>query len=275
MAGELGGGLAGQVFALAKDVAKVEKDVEDLGRRDSAVNTALTQLGNVQDAVDYLEERTGGLQEQVEALAPLRSGLDALSKTVKQIGEDLKALAADPAEEKLAVWNWSFDRGMDRAEAGEAWDVLINWVRSELQYGYGWVGWKSSPYANNTSNLPNSGGPQVAARIPPCWYRHRVAVRELSWLCQEWIKIHHSSYGTPSRAGDWHDRYAPGVKRRVITALEACITANKHQDDPWETNWQLPTAPLAIDDDEELSRYLDWELSSRREPPAPGPVSAS
>jgi prefoldin subunit 5 len=275
MAGEIGGGLAGQVFALAKDLAKVEKDVETLGESKGDVRTALAQLGNVQDALEHLEERTGGLQEQVQALAPLRSGLDALAKTVKQIGEDLKALAAEPAEEKLAVWNWSVDRGMDREQAGEAWDVLINWVRYELQYGYGWVGWKSSPYAGNTGNMPNSGGPQVAARIPPCWYRHREAVRELSWLCQEWIKIHHTSYGTPNRAGDWHDRYAPGVKRRVITALEACVKANKHQDDPWETNWKLPTAPLAIDDEEAMSTVLSADLASRREPPAPGPVAAS
>ncbi|MFF0487262.1 hypothetical protein [Streptomyces sp. NPDC004435] len=275
MAGEIGGGLAGQVFALAKDLAKVEKDVETLGESKGDVRTALAQLGNVQEALDHLEERTGGLQEQVQALAPLRSGLEALTKTVKQIGEDLKALAAEPAEEKLAVWNWSLDQGMDREQAAEAWDVLIKWVRNELQYGYGWVGWKASPYANNTGNLPNSGGPQVAARIPPCWYRHREAVRELSWLCQEWIKIYRTSYGEPNKAGDWHDRYAPGVKRRVIAALGTCIDANKHQDDPWEANWQLPTAPLAIDNDAELSSYLDWELSNRREPPAPGPVAAS
>ena len=52
-------------------------------------------------------------------------------------------------------------------------------------------------------------------RIPPCWYRHRDVVIELSWLCQEWLKIYTTSYGTPHRAGDWHDRYAPGVKPKM------------------------------------------------------------
>lgn len=272
MAGEIGGGLAGQVFALAKDVAKVEKDVEALGERNGDVRTALTQLGNVQDALDHLEERTSGLREDVQALEPLKEGLKSLSKTVKQIGEDLKALAADPAEEKLAVWNWSLDGGMDREEAEEAWNVLINWVRYELQYGYGWVGWKAGAFA---STNPVPGAPTEAERIPPCWYRHRDAVRELGWLCQEWIKIYHSSYGTPSRAGDWHDRYAPGVKRRLISALGKCIQAGAHQDDPWENNPQMPTAPRAIDDDSVLTSYLTWELQNRREAPAPGPVAAS
>ncbi|MFH8343132.1 hypothetical protein [Streptomyces sp. AM6-12] len=272
MAGEIGGGLAGQVFALAKDLARVEKDIETLSERNGDVHTALAQLGNVQDALDHLEERTGGLQEQVQALAPLRSGLDALTKTVKQIGEDLKALAAGPAEEKFAVWNWSLDQGMDREQAAEAWGILINWVRHELQYGYGWVGWKAGAFA---SNNPVPGSPTEAERIPPCWYRHREAVRELSWLCQEWIKIYRTSYGAPNKAGDWHDRYAPGVKRRLISALSKCIAAGTHQDDPWENNWNLPTAPRAVDDDELLSSFVGQELGYRREAPAPGPVAAS
>ncbi|MEU6284986.1 hypothetical protein [Streptomyces sp. NPDC047028] len=272
MAGEIGGGIAGQVFALAKDLAKAEKDIEALGEHRGDVRTALAQLGSVQEALDHLEERTGGLQEQVQALAPLRPGLDALSKTVKQIGEDLKALAAEPAEEKLAVWNWSFDQGMDREQAGEAWDILVKWVRHELQYGYGWVGWKAGAFA---SNNPVPGSPTEAERIPPCWYRHREAVRELSWLCQEWIKIYRTSYGAPNKAGDWHDRYAPGVKRRLISALGKCIQAGSHQDDPWDVDPKLPTAPRAIDDDAVLSSFLSWDLQNRREAPAPGPVAAS
>lgn len=134
------GGLASQVFALAKDIGKVEKDVKTLSERDGNVQTALAQLGSVQEALDHLEERTTGLQAEVQALAPIRTGLDALGKTVKQLAKDLEALAST-AEEKLAVWNFSFDNGMNKAEAAEAWDVLIRWVRSELQGTYGWVGW--------------------------------------------------------------------------------------------------------------------------------------
>ncbi|MEU0743952.1 hypothetical protein [Streptomyces sp. NPDC006134] len=270
-----GGGLAGQVFALAKDLAKVEKDVEALGERNGDVRTALAQLGHVQEAFEHLEERTAGLQEQLQALAPLREGLEELAKTVKKIGDDLEALAAEPAEEKLAVWNWSFDQGMNREEAGEAWEILVRWVRSELQGTYGWVGWRAGAFVANNLG-PNTGGPTAAApRIPPCWYRHREAVVELSWLCQEWLKIYRTSYGTPSRAGDWHDRYAPGVKKRLVAALEPCIKAGVHQDDAWANNPNSPEAPRAVDDDEVLSAFLSWDLQHRREAPAPGPVAAS
>ncbi|MGW1765052.1 hypothetical protein ACWCQL_13375 [Streptomyces sp. NPDC002073] len=271
------GGIAAQVFALAKDLAKVEKDVEALREQGGDVRTALAQLGNVQEALDHLEERTGGLHEQVQALAPLQLGLDNLSKTVKTIGEDLKALAAEPAEEKLAVWNWSITGGMDRKEAGDAWEILVKWVRTELQNAYGWVGPPADMFAKTSGGYGSvsSGGPVTAPRIPPCWYRHREAVIELSWLCQEWLKIYETSYGTPNRAGDWHDRYAPGVKRRVIAALSKCMTDSGHVDEPWVIDRNQPGAPQAIDDDAVLSHFVSWDLQNRREPPAAGPVAAS
>ncbi|WP_329345489.1 hypothetical protein OG252_52230 (plasmid) [Streptomyces sp. NBC_01352] len=270
------GGLASQVFALAKDIGKVEKDVKTLSERDGNVQTALAQLGSVQEALDHLEERTTGLQAEVQALAPIRTGLDALGKTVKQLAKDLEALAST-AEEKLAVWNFSFDNGMNKAEAAEAWDVLIRWVRSELQGTYGWVGWPANIYAeqNPTGYGSVSGGPVTPPRIPPCWYRHREAVVELGWLCQEWMKIYRTSYGTPSRAGDWHDRYAPGVKRRLITALTKCIEMKKHQDDEWANDPKHSGAPRAIDDDATLTVYFEWDRDQRSEPPSAGPVAAN
>jgi len=269
-------GLASQVFALAKDIGKVEKDVKALGERDGAVRDALTQLGSVQEALDHLEEQTSGLQTEVQALAPLQQRLDSLGSTVKKVTEELEALAARP-EEKLAVWNWSFDQGMDKEEAGEAWEILIRWVRSELQGSYGWVGPPADMFAKTTGGFApaSNGGPVTPSRIPPCWYRHREAVIELSWLCQEWIKIYRTSYGQPHRAGDWHDRYAPGVKRRVIAALTRCMGENGHQDDIWVTDPGVGGAPQAIDDDAQLSNWIGWDLQHRREPPAPGPVAAS
>ncbi|WP_330294091.1 hypothetical protein [Streptomyces sp. NBC_00576] len=274
MAGD--GGLASQVFALAKDLGRVEKDVKTLGERDGAVRDALTKLDSVQEALDHLEEMTSGLQTEVKALAPLKAHLDSLSKTVKQVVEDLEALAAKPAEEKIEVWNWSFDQGMDREEAGEAWETLVRWVRSELVGTYGWVGWPADMFAKqNPSGYGSVGGPVTAPRIPPCWYRHRDAVAEMSGLCQEWIKIFRTSYGTPSRELDWHDRYAPNAKRRIISALTKCVEKGAHVDEEWVRDPKHEGAPRATDDDEILSSYIDWDRQHRREPPAAGPVAAN
>lgn len=279
MAGD--GGLASQVFALAKDLGRVEKDVTTLRERGTQVQTALDRLGPIQEALDHLEERTAGLQAEFgplrKEITPLRASVEALAAKVKQLAEDLEALAAGPAEETIAVWNWSFDKGMNREEAAEAWDVLVRWVRSELQGSYGWVGWPEDMFAttNPTGYGSGSGGPVTAARIPPCWYRHRYAVMELSWLCQEWIKIHRTSYGTPNRAGDWYDRYAPNLKRRLVAALSKCIEKSEHVDDLWMHDPQHIGAPRAIDDDESLSTWIGWDLQNRPEPPAAGPVAAS
>jgi len=271
------GGLAAQIFALVKDLAKVEKDVAELGERGTEVQAALAglDLGPVQEAIDHLEERTSSLQKEVQGLVPLRKGLEELSKSVKKIAEDLKALTEKP-EEKLQVWNWSLDGGMDREEAAEAWEILVNWVRTELQVQYGWVGPPADIFANAGHGYGSVNSPTTPARIPPCWYRHREAVIELSWLCQEWIKIYRTSYGTPSRAGDWHDRYAPGVKRRLLAALAKCCTDKGHEDDPWVTDSRQPGAPKAIDDDEALSHWVGQEdLQYRPDPPPPGPVAAT
>lgn len=274
MAGELNG-VAGQIFALVKDLGKLEETVKGLGESDGRLQAALSTLGAVQEAVDHLEERTSGLQAEVQALAPLRAGLNSLAGTVKQISERVQALAAEPADEPL-VWNWSFDDGMDKAEAGEAWEILVKWVRTELQGAYGWVGPPADVFANASSGYGSvSGAPVTPPRIPPCWYRHREAVIELSWLCQEWMKIYRTSYGTPSRAGDWHDRYAPGVKRRVMAALAKCATDKGHQDDPWMTDANHPGAPRATDDDAALSQWITWDVGNRPDAPPAGPVAAS
>ncbi|MFF4647464.1 hypothetical protein [Streptomyces sp. NPDC001389] len=276
MAGEAGGGLASQMFTLAKDLAKVEKEVEALGARGAEVQASLAglDLGPVQEAIDHLEDRTSGLQVQVQALSSIPDGLAALTKAVKAIREDLEALAAEPAEEKLAVWNWAFQGGMNKEEAGDAWQTLVGWVRSVLQGQYEWVGPPATMFAK-TGYGSISGGPVTPPRIPPCWYRHREAVIELSWLCQEWIKIYTTSYGTPARAGDWHDRYAPGVKRRVIAALSVCGEKGTHVDAPWMTDRNHENAPRAIDDDAALSTWVGWDLQHRPDAPAAGPVEAS
>lgn len=193
MATDSGSGLATQVFALAKDLSKVEQQVEQLGERGDQVHEALAalDLNPVQEAIDHLEERTAGLQEDVTSLDAIRESLTALTRSVAQIRKDLDALAAGMENEKLALWDWT---AMDQEQAKEAWFTLITWVRDVLAREYGWVGPPADAFAGQ--RIPGSG-PQPLPRIPSCWYRHREAVWELSWLCQEWHKLYKTSYGTP------------------------------------------------------------------------------
>ncbi|GAA1377221.1 hypothetical protein ACFPK5_00360 [Streptomyces beijiangensis] len=256
--------MATQVLALAKSVHRVEQQVEQVGERGEHLETRLTalDLGPLQEAIDHLEDRTSGLQEDMAAVTKLREALTALGGQVAQLRQDLVALAADPAEEKLALWDWTV---MDQQQAHEAWGVLIPWVRDVLAARYGWVG-----HVNGLNTNAQNGSSAALPRIPPCWYRHETAVWELSWLCQEWHKLYKTSAGTPSKAGDWHDRYAPGVRRRLAAALSSCAKKGAHVEETMENT----VLPRGIDDDETMSAFLRWDLDQRQPPPDPGPVPA-
>ncbi|GAB1645328.1 hypothetical protein [Krasilnikovia sp. MM14-A1259] len=88
--------------------------------------------------------------------------------------------------------------GMDRDAAAAAWTTLIEWVRDVLTGVCGAVG--------DTGRHPC---------IPSCWRRHPHAVAELGWLCQEWYRLYGTGTGTPAGAGEWHNRWLPGVIRRL------------------------------------------------------------
>lgn len=96
--------LSSQILALGREMGKVEKGTEQalkLGEQAAEV------LKQVQLAIDHLEDRTDGLGAEVKGIAPLGTAITTLTGQVKQLREDLVALAAEPAEEKLALWDWS------------------------------------------------------------------------------------------------------------------------------------------------------------------------
>lgn len=53
-----------------------------------------------------------------------------------------------------------------------------------------------------------------ATTLPECWPWHPDAVEELTWLHAAWREAYRATT-TASRAADWHDRYRPGVVRRL------------------------------------------------------------
>jgi len=56
--------------------------------------------------------------------------------------------------------------------------------------------------------------------LAPCWAWHPGLVEELTWL----RGAHQAVYASRNflAIGDWHDRYRPGVARRVSAELRAC-----------------------------------------------------
>lgn len=62
--------------------------------------------------------------------------------------------------------------------------------------------------------------------LPTCWAFHPGIVAELAWLWAAHVKVY--AAGDPCRVGDWHDRYRPGVVRRIAVATRGCGDLAEH-----------------------------------------------
>jgi len=64
--------------------------------------------------------------------------------------------------------------------------------------------------------------------LPECWRQHPAAVAELSWLAIYWRYIWDRPRPGPVKdAAEWHDRWLPGVTRRVSAVLGGCRYAHQ------------------------------------------------
>jgi hypothetical protein len=198
--------------------------------------------------VDHLAEQVGGLRTRLEEVWVLnpddetqRQGLIVeLSDVVSRLAGQVEALLADPPAQRYRVPCWS---EMTAEEAAVAWNDLVTWVRGVLLVTY-----------------------PVANELPACWYRHQVAVEELSWLRQTWRAAYLIPSAPPKDAGDWHDRWLPGVLQRLGKYVPCGET---HLDEDYR-GWRKQHPFLRDDQNAELDRYICADLARRpREVPRP------
>lgn len=180
------------------------------------------------------------LRTQLGDLAGIGAELTALADAVTIVEQKLDTLADGEKEQPVRMWDWTT---MNIDQAGVAWETLTSWADLVLVRQYNVIGAK--------------GGDD---KIPACWYRHPGAVAELSWLCQEWHRIYRSSKGTPGSAGEWHDRWLPGVIRRLLNSMKDCNGFDGHQD---------PEVGTPVDDWDAVRALVTADLSNRPEAPAP------
>jgi hypothetical protein len=83
--------------------------------------------------------------------------------------------------------------------------------------------------------------PDGAQHLPECWLWHPDVIEELTWLRLAWALVYHPALGTPLLVGDWHDRYRPGVVRRIRERAGTC-SLECHRD---EGAGSAPVVPLA------------------------------
>jgi hypothetical protein len=104
--------------------------------------------------------------------------------------------------------------------------------------------------------------PDAAQGLPDCWLWHPDVVEELLWLMHAWLAAYRDDKAPVSLAGDWHDRYRPGVVRRITTTTGRCSLENHQPRD----GQPLPGGP-AVPGAEAAEQIATWWATTRTDPP--------
>lgn len=103
--------------------------------------------------------------------------------------------------------------------------------------------------------------PDGAEVLPDCWAWHPDVIEELLWLMQAWSAAYFDQGGGVLRVADWHDRYRPGVVKRLKATAASCSLENHTPPQP------APTVPLAA----ATEPIAAWWANDRTDP-APEPT---
>lgn len=109
----------------------------------------------------------------------------------------------------------------------------------------------------------------AAASLPECWCWHPDVVEELLCLMHGWLAAYQGPAAAVGLATDWHDRYRPGVVRRIKQVAGSC-SRERHQVRPgWESAPSGAPVVPAADATEAIATW--WAM--RRDQPAPEPAA--
>jgi hypothetical protein len=161
--------------------------------------------GDEPPAVTALAIQVARLRQQLDALAGTQQRHTAVLSNVSDIKQQIDGILAILDAERdtsPAVWFWLT---MSDQEREEKFSELYDWVETVLRQQY-----------------PD----YLADHIKPCWPDHPEARWELTWLYQLWTLTYLTDRSAPKDAADWHDRWAPGVIRRLSQIMARCTQAS-------------------------------------------------
>lgn len=157
----------------------------------------------------HVEGPNDGREEWEELFALHTDTLTEIINRVIDLEDTVSALSngAGAREQKtLAAYCWR--EITDPQVRAQLWRTIREWVD-----------WVSTRYLSHG-----------AIRIPPCWYRHPVAVEELTALWAGWYMAYHQEEPN-TLASDWHQRYLwPTLERLKEYIYPACLREGVHQE---------------------------------------------
>jgi hypothetical protein len=191
------------------------------------------------DAVAGLAREVEELRRSVEPVTELRNQLTEYERALKDIAAKLDDLGAKSRQLPAPSW-LTLPAKPDSAIA----------ILADL------VAWLGAVFLRYTD---------AAAALPACWLWHPDVVEELLWLSH----AHHAAYkhtAPVQLAGDWHDRYRPGVVKRIRELTKNC-SLEVHQT---RSDQRPPSAPV-VPITEATEAIAEWWATHRGET-APEPT---
>jgi hypothetical protein len=166
-------------------------------------------------SVAALAIHVNGLRRDLEALATKMDALtstqqehaavlDGIAELRRQV-EQILAVLTEEDDASPTTWFWLT---MTEHEHDEQLAELSDWVDTVLRTQY-----------------PN----YLADQIRQCWPNHPEARWELAWLYRLWSLAYLAKTPAPKDAADWHDRWSPGVIRRLSQVMGRCEGACQRQ----------------------------------------------
>lgn len=192
-----------------------------------------------------------GLAREVEALRDRLEPLDGLTDRVIELANTVADLASEVAEQgrqPASAGAVSWLDLPDGADGGEPVDTdSVERLLGELAV---WVERVYLRYAD------------AAKAFPECWLWHPDVIEELTWLRHAWTCAYRAEAASQALAWDWHDRYRPGVVRRLRELAGRCSLDN-------HTRPAAGAAPTAsgLGGLGELAAW--WATGRHSSPPAP------
>ncbi|HUY45230.1 MAG TPA: hypothetical protein VMV92_05845 [Streptosporangiaceae bacterium] len=152
------------------------------------------QVNTLRCDVESLAAKVGTFGRMQREHATALNDISELRHQVEQI----LAILTDQDDASPATWFWL---RMSEQERNEKLSELSDWVETVFRAQY-----------------PD----YLADQIKPCWPNHPEARWELAWLYHLWSAAYLAEHPAPKDTADWHDRWSPGVIRRLNSIMCRC-----------------------------------------------------
>jgi hypothetical protein len=168
----------------------------DLEGDSPTVAAMAIQVSELRRGMEPLTKRVNELTRTQQEHAAVLEGIAELRDQVEKV---LTILTEE--EDSTKPWFWLT---MDDQAREYRYSELHDWVETVLRAQY-----------------PDYLTGQVLA----CWPNHPEARWELAWLYQLWHAAYLADGPALKDAADWHDRWSPGVIRRLGQLMARCESA--------------------------------------------------